>query len=163
MTDCHKTLTEIQWHQYVIVYQVTWPKLAFTLSLMLKHVFIHNVLEYSLKNLAEFYVEMVHRHFALTLLERTCDYNFPGGLQYTMGLIYEMNVWQKSGRTVVSTQNLEFINMDVSSGYDQISRLVSARVRKFFLTWTCAQHINLVENCIMTAFRLFSWPKIEAH
>ncbi len=49
-----------------------------------------------------------------------------------MGLIYETNVWQKSGRTVVSTQNLEFFNMDVSGGYDQISRLVSARVRKFF-------------------------------
>ncbi len=48
-----------------------------------------------------------------------------------LGLIYETNVWQKIGCTVVSTQNLEFINMDVSGGYDQISRLVSARVRKF--------------------------------
>ncbi len=28
-------------------------------------------------------------------------------------------------------QNLEFINMDVSGGYDQISRQVWARVRKF--------------------------------
>ncbi len=31
-----------------------------------------------------------------------------------LGLIYEMNVRPKIGRTVVSTQNLEFINMDVS-------------------------------------------------
>ncbi len=35
-----------------------------------------------------------------------------------MGLIYETNVRPKFGRTVVSTQNLEFINMDVSGGYD---------------------------------------------
>ncbi len=42
----------------------------------------------------------------------------------TVGLIYETNVRPKIGRTVVSTQNLEFINMDVSGGYDQISRLV---------------------------------------
>ncbi len=48
-----------------------------------------------------------------------------------MGLIYETNVRPKIGRTVVSTQNLEFINMDVSGGYDQISRLIWARVRKF--------------------------------
>ncbi len=40
-----------------------------------------------------------------------------------LGLIYETNVRQKSERTLVSTQNLEFINMDVSSGYDQISHL----------------------------------------
>ncbi len=40
-----------------------------------------------------------------------------GGLQEkTMGLIYETNVRPKFGRTVVSTQNLEFINMDVSGG-----------------------------------------------
>ncbi len=73
---------------------------------------------------------------------------------------------QKSGRTVVSTQNLELINMDVSGGYDRISRLVSARVRKCFLAWTCVQHINLMENCRMIAFgsfRLFSCPTIEAH
>ncbi len=37
---------------------------------------------------------------------------------YIMGLIYETNVRPKFGRTVVSTQNLEFINMDVSGGYD---------------------------------------------
>ncbi len=43
---------------------------------------------------------------------------------YTLGLIYETNVRPKFGRTVVSTQNLEFINMDVSGGYDQISRQV---------------------------------------
>ncbi len=43
---------------------------------------------------------------------------------HTMGLIYETNVRPKIGRTVVSTQNLEFINMDVSGGYDQISRQV---------------------------------------
>ncbi len=49
----------------------------------------------------------------------------------TLGLIYEMNVRPKFGRTVVSTQNLEFINMDVSGGYDQISRQVWVRVRKF--------------------------------
>ncbi len=48
-----------------------------------------------------------------------------------MGLIYETNVRPKIGRTVVSTQNLEFINMDMSGGYDQISRLIWARVRKF--------------------------------
>ncbi len=41
-----------------------------------------------------------------------------------LGLIYETNVRPKFGRTVVSTQNLEFINMDVSGGYDQISRQV---------------------------------------
>ncbi len=41
-----------------------------------------------------------------------------------MGLIYEMNVRPKIGRTVVSTQNLEFINMDVGGGFDQISRQV---------------------------------------
>ncbi len=49
----------------------------------------------------------------------------------TVGLIYETNVRPKCGRKVVSTQNLEFINMDVSGGYDQISRQVWARVRKF--------------------------------
>ncbi len=42
----------------------------------------------------------------------------------TMGLIYETNVRPKFERTVVSMQNLEFINMDVSVGYDQISRQV---------------------------------------
>ncbi len=47
----------------------------------------------------------------------------------SMGLIYETNVRPKIGRTVVSTQNLEFINMDVSGGYEQISRQVWARVR----------------------------------
>ncbi len=49
-----------------------------------------------------------------------------------LGLISETNVRPKIGRTVVSTQNLEFINMDVSGGYDQISRQVWARVRKFW-------------------------------
>ncbi len=39
-------------------------------------------------------------------------------------LIYETNVRPKIGRTVVSAQNLEFINMDMSGGYDQISRQV---------------------------------------
>ncbi len=42
----------------------------------------------------------------------------------TMGLIYETNVRPKFECTVVSMQNLEFINMDVSGGYDQISRQV---------------------------------------
>ncbi len=51
--------------------------------------------------------------------------------QNILGLIYETNVRQKIGHTVVSTQNLEFIDMDVSGGYDQISRKVWARVRKF--------------------------------
>ncbi len=55
----------------------------------------------------------------------------PSCLQNSVGLIYETNVRPKIGRTVVSTQNLEFINMDVSGGYDQISRQVWARVRKF--------------------------------
>ncbi len=41
-----------------------------------------------------------------------------------MGLIYEMDVRPKIGRAVVSMQNLEFINMDVSGGNDQISRQV---------------------------------------
>ncbi len=52
------------------------------------------------------------------------------GLKKTVGLIYETNVRPKIGRMVVSTKNLEFINMDVSGGYDQISRQVWARVRK---------------------------------
>ncbi len=34
----------------------------------------------------------------------------------------------------VSTQNLEFINMDVSGGYGQISRQVWARVRMFWVS-----------------------------
>ncbi len=42
----------------------------------------------------------------------------------SLGLIYETNVRPKFGHMVVSTQNLEFINMDVSGGYDQISRQV---------------------------------------
>ncbi len=50
----------------------------------------------------------------------------------SLGLIYEMNVRQRIGRTVVSARNLEFINMDLSSSYAQISCLVSARVCKFF-------------------------------
>lgn len=60
-----------------------------------------------------------------------------------MGLIYEMDLWQKTGRMVVSTQNLAFINVVMSGGYDQISRQVSALVRKF-LSWpelvTSVQH-----------------------
>ncbi len=48
-----------------------------------------------------------------------------------MGLIYKMNVRPKIGHTIVSMQNLEFINMDVSGGWDQISRQVWACVRKF--------------------------------
>ncbi len=42
----------------------------------------------------------------------------------TVGLIYETNVRPKIGHMVVSAQNLEFINMDVSGGYDQISHQV---------------------------------------
>lgn len=49
----------------------------------------------------------------------------------SLGLIYEKNVQQKIGRMVVSTQNLEFINIDVNGGYDQISRQVSAHVCEF--------------------------------
>ncbi len=49
-----------------------------------------------------------------------------------LGLIYETNVQPKIEHKVFSTQNLEFINMDVSGGYDQISRQVWARVRKFW-------------------------------
>ncbi len=45
-------------------------------------------------------------------------------LLQSVGLIYETNVRPKFGRTVVSTPNLELINMDVSGGYDQISRQV---------------------------------------
>ncbi len=48
-----------------------------------------------------------------------------------LGLIYGKNVWLEIGCAVVSMQNLEFINMGMSDGYDQISRLVSACVRKF--------------------------------
>ncbi len=48
----------------------------------------------------------------------------PIGDGKSLGLIYETNVRPKFGRMVVSTQNLEFINMDASGGYDQISRQV---------------------------------------
>ncbi len=48
-----------------------------------------------------------------------------------MGLIYETNLRPEFGRMVISKQSLEFINMDVSGDYDQISRQVWARVRKF--------------------------------
>ncbi len=47
---------------------------------------------------------------------------------------YETNVRPKIGRTVISTQNLELINMDVIGGYDQISHQVWARVRKFWVS-----------------------------
>ncbi len=50
---------------------------------------------------------------------------------HTVGLIYETNVQPKNGYAVVCTRNLEFINMDVSGGYDQISRQAWARVRTF--------------------------------
>lgn len=43
----------------------------------------------------------------------------------------QMVIQQKTKRMFVSMQNLEFINMDMSGGYDQISYLVSAYVRKF--------------------------------
>ncbi len=49
---------------------------------------------------------------------------------HTMALIYEPNVWQKTGRAVISTRSSAFINMDVSGGNDQISRQVSTRVHK---------------------------------
>ncbi len=49
-----------------------------------------------------------------------------------MGLIYETNVRPKIGRTVVSTQNLEFINMEV-----------------FELAWTCVQHRELYNGSIL--------------
>ncbi len=55
----------------------------------------------------------------------------PSKTSLIKSIIYETNVRPKIGRTVVSTQNLEFINMDVSGGYDQISRQVWARERKF--------------------------------
>ncbi len=45
----------------------------------------------------------------------------------SVGLIYETNVRP----SIVSTQNVELIDMDVSGGYDQISRQVWARLRKF--------------------------------
>ncbi len=51
-----------------------------------------------------------------------------------MGLIYETNVRPKivyAIFAVVSMQNLEFINIDVNGGYDQISRQFWARVCKF--------------------------------
>ncbi len=48
-----------------------------------------------------------------------------------MDLIYKTNIHKKIERAVVSMQNLEFINMDVSGGYDQISCQVSAHVRRF--------------------------------
>lgn len=31
-----------------------------------------------------------------------------------MGIIYKMNIWQKIECTIVSMQNLKFINMDVN-------------------------------------------------
>lgn len=44
-------------------------------------------------------------------------------------------------RTLVSTQNLTFINIYVIAGYNQILRQVSSCVGKFFeLGWTCIQH-----------------------
>ncbi len=49
----------------------------------------------------------------------------------TKSLIYQTSIQQKIGRTVISTQNLEFINMDVSGGCDQISHQVSAHVHNF--------------------------------
>ena len=45
--------------------------------------------------------------------------------------IYEANVRQKTGRTVIPMQSSAFINLNVSVGYDQISCQVSARVRMF--------------------------------
>ena len=48
-----------------------------------------------------------------------------------MAFIYKANVRQKTGRTVISTQSSALINLDVSVGCVQISRQVSARVRKF--------------------------------
>ncbi len=49
----------------------------------------------------------------------------------TLALIYETNVGQKTGRTVISTQSSAFINMDVSRGNEQTSHQVSTRVHKF--------------------------------
>ncbi len=50
--------------------------------------------------------------------------NYSTERTYMRGFIYEMNEQPKIGHTVVSTQNFEFINMDVSGGYDQISHQV---------------------------------------
>jgi len=42
------------------------------------------------------------------------------GCSDTVALIYETNVLQKTGRTVISTQSSAFIKVDVNGGYDQI-------------------------------------------
>ncbi len=55
----------------------------------------------------------------------------PSKTSLIKSIIYETNVRPEIGRMVISIQNLEFINMDVSGGYDQISRQVWARERKF--------------------------------
>lgn len=39
----------------------------------------------------------------------------------TMALIYQANVRQASGRLLVSTQRLVFINLDISVGYDYLT------------------------------------------
>ena len=43
-----------------------------------------------------------------------------GFIHVTVALIYETNVRQKTGRTVIPMQSSAFINLDVSVGYDQI-------------------------------------------
>ena len=43
---------------------------------------------------------------------------------HIMALIYQMNVQRKSVRTTISTQGSAFIDLEVSVGFDQISRQV---------------------------------------
>ncbi len=80
---------------------------------------------------------MIIKHFGCTAIHNEAQYKCLIHSFYLyifseiLGLIYEANVRTKNGRTVVSMQNLEFINIDVSGGYDQISRQVWAQVCKF--------------------------------
>ena len=61
-------------------------------------------------------------------------------LSKIMALIYEANVRQKTWCTVISTQSSALINLDMSVGYDQISRQVSARVHTFLSQRGPVQH-----------------------
>lgn len=50
---------------------------------------------------------------------------------HLMTRIYQSSAHQNSRRPLISTHRSVFIDLDVSVGYEQISRQVSAQVRKF--------------------------------
>ncbi len=57
--------------------------------------------------------------------ERRRGFSYRSSVDAAMsGDIYETNLRPEIVHTVVSTQNLEFINLDISGDYDQISRQV---------------------------------------